>query len=682
MQKIRARDLAPVPRGPKAPQHAARSQATHQATQTEADGYPENMKQLRAFIVELYADGVLTANDVCRLSTLLVKVGLVDLEDLSAAKLGQRNCSRTLQRALGIQEYFASLHSLTLPLVSGDARCMERRPCPMVHEVLAEEFAKCSDVVLQQARQLQTSNWLDHPMRLAAEAAGDLPIPYGLFADAAAYKGKGAGTRDSVLAYYVSLVGPAQARRRTVFSVRKSHLCGLTCSCPCRGRCTTDVVDDYLRWSCDVASSGTAPEAFYDGQPWVQHEAGAPLLEHNGKRVRWILLEVRADWDQLGAGLGMPRHNQSFPCWLCSVPKDALHNYAKQPMPSHCHEDYLKLVGRCIVSVTVDRRDAEIIFEALQLDMRSGKSVHGRALSKPVTVRHDGKLVTLRKWDRLELNGACRYVRGTIDQLIGAPPFRLTFWRQQHGVDYSFISPLMRIRGMRLEHLMIDTLHCLDLGVCAKLVGHSLLLVLQRGVLGNAPSTPGMQQGVRMLSAALRRWYAFRQRIRPRSKQSRLGRITLKMLGDGNLKAKGAETRGLADFALRVLKAKAAATALGDEGYHLRQSLSHLQATYELMYKQKRCRRIDAVRLGLHLRLCATHASRAKVSLTPKFHLSQHFVDIGKRAGNPVTYSCYPDESHNAFVVRTAQRAYTRDFSKNLFMKEHLLNRAARSFTH
>jgi hypothetical protein len=685
LQMIGARDLTPVSRNVKAPPRRVRAQATQtdaeaNGSSAEADGSSDSTQQLRDFIVELYADGVLTANDVCHMSTLLVKAGLSAFADLSAAKLGQRNCSRTVQRALGLQDYCASLHHLTLPLVCDDTRRMERRPCPMVHEVLAEEFAKCADVVMHQVQQLQTRNWLDHPMRLAAEAAGDLPIPYGLFVDAAAFKGKGAGTRDSVLAYYVSLIGPTStpARRRTVFSVRKSHLCGLACSCPCRGRCTTDVVDDYIRWSCDVASSGAAPEVFYDGQPWAKHEVGAPLLLQSGKRVRWVLLEVRADWDQLGAGLGMPRHNQAFPCWLCSVPKAAMHDYAAQPMPSHSHEEYVRLVGRCLVSVTVDRRDAEAIFQALHLDPRSGKSVYGRALSMPVTVRHDGKLVTLRKWDRLELDGACRYVRGSVDDLIGAPPFRLTFWRQQMGVDYSFMSPLMRIRGMRLEHLMIDTLHCLDLGVAAKLIGHSLLLVLQSGVLGNAQSPAGMQQGVRMLSAALRRWYAFRRRVRPRSKQTRLGRITLKMLGEGNLKAKGAETRGLTDFALRVLESKAAVTALGVEGHHLRQSLSHLQASYLMMYKRKCRRRIDAARLGLHLRLCAMHASCANVSLTPKFHLSQHFVDVAKRAGNPVTYSCYPDESHNAFVVRTAQRAYTRDFSKNLFMKEHLLNRDAR----
>jgi hypothetical protein len=268
-----------------------------------------------------------------------------------------------------------------------------------------------------------------------------------------------------------------------------------------------------------------------------------------------------------------------------------------------------------------------------------------------------------------------------VDSLAGQAPFALTFWRRVPGIDFAFLSPIFLVRGFRHEYLMVDDLHCLDLGVCARLAGHCMIQILKYTRLFKNDATQlGMERGVRRLSASLKKWYSLRAQ-RGRKKVSRVCRVTLKMLGylkarhTGNFKAKGNETRHILPFCLRLMRSKAS-RALGQEGRALNKSMQALQAAYRQM--ERSGKRIDSQMLGLRLRSCAHNASLAGVALTPKFHLMRHFGQVAARAGNPRQFSCYSDESRNMFVVKTAQRAFRADFSLTVLGKEFLQRQIGR----
>ena len=70
-------------------------------------------------------------------------------------------------------------------------------PFLFLQDVLAAMFLEAPDATLRYSEELCTEAWLTHPLRRAA-APGECVIPYGLFSDAACWKGKGVGTRDSI----------------------------------------------------------------------------------------------------------------------------------------------------------------------------------------------------------------------------------------------------------------------------------------------------------------------------------------------------------------------------------------------------------------------------------------------------------------------------------------------------
>ena len=84
-----------------------------------------------------------------------------------------------------------------------------------VADVLGQEFEKHAGTIVAQQEQLSIKNWQDHELRQKAVRDGALPIAIGLFADKAAWKGRGAGTRDSTVNYFVNIL--CQLNRRCLF---------------------------------------------------------------------------------------------------------------------------------------------------------------------------------------------------------------------------------------------------------------------------------------------------------------------------------------------------------------------------------------------------------------------------------------------------------------------------------
>lgn len=453
--------------------------------------------------------------------------------------------------------------------------------------------------------------------------------------------------------------------------LRKDCLCGDTCNCPCRGRCTATAVDMFLSWSAHWAASGVRPEKDFD-RLWSgrKHEQrGKPFLEYKDRPVRFILAEFRGDWDQYSGGFGFPRSNQHKFCWLC--PCLSTDMYADDALLEYTHEQYVQIVKRCRLSVLVDRGTLEKVYASLEWDRRKDKGMHGRVLSCDIVV-YDFRTRSykpLLKSDRLEVGGCVWDIwESKLSCHSGTFPFSLVFWRKNSSVDFSFYSYLMDY--LRLEELMIDDLHTLDLGPAARLGGHVAAEALKCGMYGNDATEAGLKSGCRFLTRDMR---SFNKRGRKRGAHY-LNKLTVNMLGlsnnlaGGHLHCKAGEARTFMPFALHL--AKQLQPHLGDKGEHLFKAVRALSDCYDLMAASQDA--IDSNLLGDLLDECLRQSKAAGVKLLHKFHLMRHLRALSFRAGNPAGFSAYADETKNSETIKLAITARTFDFSSRVLIKDYL----------
>ena len=131
-----------------------------------------------------------------------------------ASRERNRHTSEAVLRFFGIPELESALWFFKGPVQGGD-RIMGELAIVWLPTLLLDEFSLSPDEILLDVSNLQTPNWLTHPGRIQAEHLGFLAVPFGIFVDGAAFAGKGAGTRQSLVGYYCNIV--TQRRRRTFF---------------------------------------------------------------------------------------------------------------------------------------------------------------------------------------------------------------------------------------------------------------------------------------------------------------------------------------------------------------------------------------------------------------------------------------------------------------------------------
>ena len=426
------------------------------------------------------------------------------------------------------------------------------------------------------------------------------------------------------------------------------------------------------------AASGVAPLADHLGQPWsslsMKGIAGIPCM-FRGKRVAFICLEFRQDWDQLCCGLGMPYTNQPRFCWYC--PCAAKMKYRKAIAEPFTSESYMLEIAKCRVVVHVNKDDAGKIFDLLSVDIRKDKNMRGVVLKKDVCVQdfHSGAVVQLRKYYRLECDGSVWDTRCSAADLHGDPPYCLTFWRKSADNNFMAYSWLLRFPGVEHRHLMIGDLHSLDLGVTPRILGAVFARVLRQGsIFGNETSAFGLEKGCAALTATMKLAMKGMRGKGPH-------KITFKSLGlhlkqaAGHLKCKGHQARSLLPFALKLLTP--ATSQIIHKGVPLRKVCLSLQKAYELMDTSPRWP-FDSALLTKLLNSVRRWSLKAEVRLIPKFHLAQHMGHLSQRAGNPKCYSEYLDESHNRKVVKSAVACSKREFAARVLAKEALLCRSLR----
>ena len=171
----------------------------------------EGQANLLRYICSKYALGEYHATDVAALSHYLTRCNLPVFRPFALnpeAPDFVYHASRKVQETLQINRIEKEFTRFQAPMCHPESceRAFEDVVCWSFADVLSQEFASRPDEIIA-ASSLTTKNWADNPHRQAGEAAGDFCVGFGLFIDGAAWKGKGAGTRESVLAYYVNILG-------------------------------------------------------------------------------------------------------------------------------------------------------------------------------------------------------------------------------------------------------------------------------------------------------------------------------------------------------------------------------------------------------------------------------------------------------------------------------------------
>ena len=385
-----------------------------------------------------------------------------------------------------------------------------------------------------------------------------------------------------------------------------------------------------------------------------------------------------------------PRPRQDYPCFKCKAHKLQIFNFDEAWVP-WTHEDYVHELQKCLVQVCISQADAHRVFTEMGLDFRAD-GMHGRTLTRNVTVTdiRTGTAVQLLKWDRLELGGSVQDIHCQVADLHECETVELAFWRKSPEVPFKFWPAVMSVLGFRLEYLMLDVLHMLDLGVTARLSGHIVHCVLQDGTkFRNKNTVEGWKQGLVLLNRSLRAWYRNVQRELRAAETNRLitmvGKVTLNMLSLGKkrdvatLKAKGAESRHFLPFAISLLTPDiiASLNRRGMNGEALCGAAVALQSGYDVMRQSPR--NLLAADLQEPQLRCGRLSVEAGVPLLPKFHFLPHIADGVATAGNPQYYSTYEDESHNRDVVAIIRSCHLREFAARCLAKAELLTRLERN---
>ena len=246
---------------------------------------------------------------------------------------------------------------------------------------------------------------------------------------------------------------------------------------------------------------------------------------------------------------------------------------------------------------------------------------------------------------------------------------------------------LASVLGLRLECVMIDILHTVDLGIGAHIIGNILFIfAVVRGVFGGRT----MKEKVAMLNARLKLWYS-ENKVTSRLR----GDLTLDKLRTKKswpkLKGKAAPARHCARFALSIVLAH---MTTSDEDQRIAAVIQLLVRFYDLVMGESMFMRdhvIEEIKT-LGARLAMLYSSLAKKAfednrklwkVTPKLHLFVHLCEWqAVEFGNPRYYWTYPDEDLVGLLIDIAQSCHPRTMAVNSLFKWLRLAFDERYFVH
>ena len=248
-----------------------------------------------------------------------------------------------------------------------------------------------------------------------------------------------------------------------------------------------------------------------------------------------------------------------------------------------------------------------------------------------------------------------------------------------HGLPVpAFFQPRHGILGLRLENVMVDILHTLDLGMTAHVIG-SVMFVFAclRKKFGGST----YEEGAKLLASYLKQWYLDTE-CHSRIK----GVLTLARLrsekGWAKLKAHGAATRHLTSFALHLLR-KFANFDDPQWGYHDRLAVAACQLLYrfyeivktESLYMnssmQEELETLGRQFTTIYCKLGVwSFSKKLKIwKLQPKLHLFEHLVLQSMQFGNPAYWWTYADEDLVGRLIRIGQTVHPSTIAESMLCK-------------
>lgn len=563
---------------------------------------------------------------------------------------------RHLDSVLGINMKVSYIARSTLAVPQHCKHDFSRTPHKMLlnapHEKLGIEMQENPEV-LAELRRMRASKALppaywEHPVVRRSEKP---VLPCVLYLDGAPFS-----KRDGQLAILVyNLVS---LKRHCVAMFRRSNLC----KCGCRGWCSMFPVFEFIRHSFEALAEGRYPEAKCDGSDWGPGEERRRASANTQVAAPCCLLQIRGDWAEFAHSLGFTTWNSVFfPCMLCRVVKDEMHDLSRPFDPLHFPADVLtqadmeKAVAVAEIEVKLTTESWSLIKAALAYDRRK-EGGRGRCLTT------DLPSVGLKAGDRLEPSRSLMDV-GEFESLR-APFPTVVFWRRAAETRMRHRNPIFsQTIGVSIDNIAIDLLHTIYLGVCLDFGARCVWACFGADIyrIGPGKTTEEIESmSLMRLRTDLLQFYKDFHKENPDTCITQVEDITAGMFGSKAkpmLKLKGLEAKGFVFFLVPFLKRfsselGAAAGPLIAAGEALLNMFSVFSDCGIVLPTQAVQKLHDSGKRFLFM------AKAGGVALKPKAHLLLHLIARARVQGNPSWYATMADEGNNAVLAGIARCAH------------------------
>ena len=253
-------------------------------------------------------------------------------------------------------------------------------------------------------------------------------------------------------------------------------------------------------------------------------------------------------------------------------------------------------------------------------------------------------------------------------------PWRFT--RQDHETylagfaDASLIPLLLSTCiGFRIELVMADVLHCLDLGVASHIVGNIFWILI-----ANHTFASNIADSIKVLDALLIQWQKD-NRIVNKYK----GHVTPERVRTSKswpkLKSKGAPMHPVASFALAL--AKEYKEHVGEDCVLVIDLLVQFYAVMDRNghffpeHEKREIQRIGSKLCRTYCKLAAKAAAEGERlwKATPKLHLFLHLCEWDVDMGNPRFFWCYADEDMVGQMIKAGESCHPKTLAISAMFK-------------
>ena len=509
-------------------------------------------KHLVNLVLDLVYVGKLSAKDACLLcywahrAGATERVGRIGFHPGAQSGQYQRHLDTVLETKMR-----AEWNTVAVPVHHKHDASRQVRQVPVLlpyDEILTE--IEASPTFAANLRDAVDDNelpdaYLTHPGR-QGHKDGKLDVPIGLFVDAVPTI-----NRDSTIGFFAYNI--ITKRRFLCAVLRKRNLC----HCGCRGWCSYWAIWNFLTWAFTAFGRGVFPERKHDGSAWPHglhsDRAGQPMP------CRGLLVQIKADWAEWASTLGLTGHKTLlYPCVCCFATQSDWFDvddleFGQLPWAETSATDYSEACDLCEIPVTLANRQAHARVRGRLAFDRRKDGLRGRGMVDNLPE------YGLLRGDRLEPTETCPDIGAHFDELASGPfPVTVVFWRRTQETMARHRCPLMSVPGVTVSTLMIDTLHCLFLGVVQRFLETSMWLCITCNVwqTSSAHAATRDELCVQRCRADLFQWYKTFRRAHPNVQVTELQDLTPGMLGtrlNPNFTPKGMEARWMVPFVNELL---------------------------------------------------------------------------------------------------------------------------------